>query len=297
MSYAPTDKQKSIGFATAIYILLLFILFLIRFWPPSNLKELVGGGGGGGVEMNFGDSDYGLGKDFKSEVLNVKDQVKVQPTKATPEEDIISDDNSNDDRVAITKTENAKKTPIVVKKEVKPVVEKPKVTKNTNDALSSILNSNKGGDGDDKVAGNKGKSNGGLSSGGYANGGGTGGGSGGGNGTGNGTGSGSGSGSGSGGGNGSGIGNGSGYSLGNRKALNKPSPNYNCQEQGKVAVQVSVDRNGNTISATPGVQGTTNTAKCLLDQAKIAAMNTKWQPDSNAPEKQVGKIIYSFTLN
>jgi hypothetical protein len=297
MSYAPTDKQKSIGFATAIYILLLFILFLIRFWPPSNLKELVGGGGGGGVEMNFGDSDYGLGKDFKSEVLNVKDQVKVQPTKATPEEDIISDDNSDDDRVAITKTENAKKTPIVVKKEVKPVVEKPKVTKNTNDALSSILNSNKGGDGDDKVAGNKGKSNGGLSSGGYANGGGTGGGSGGGNGTGNGTGSGTGSGSGSGGGNGSGIGNGSGYSLGNRKALNKPSPNYNCQEQGKVAVQVSVDRNGNTISATPGVQGTTNTAKCLLDQAKIAAMNTKWQPDSNAPEKQVGKIIYSFTLN
>jgi len=297
MSYAPTDKQKSIGFATAIYILLLFILFLIRFWPPSNLKELVGGGGGGGVEMNFGDSDYGLGKDFKSEVLNVKDQVKVQPTKATPEEDIISDDNTDDDRIAITKTENAKKTPIVVKKEVKPVVEKPKVTKNTNDALSSILNSNKGGDGDDKVAGNKGKSNGGLSSGGYANGGGTGGGSGGGNGTGNGTGSGSGSGSGSGGGNGSGIGNGSGYSLGNRKALNKPSPNYNCQEQGKVAVQVSVDRNGNTISATPGVQGTTNTAKCLLDQAKIAAMNTKWQPDSNAPEKQVGKIIYSFTLN
>lgn len=297
MSYAPTDKQKSIGFATAIYILLLFILFLIRFWPPSNLKELVGGGGGGGVEMNFGDSDYGLGKDFKSEVLNVKDQVKIQPTNATPEEDIISDDNSDDDRVAITKTTTTKKTPIVVKKEVKPVVEKPKVTKNTNDALSSILNSNKGGDGDDKVAGNKGKSNGGLSSGGYANGGGTGGGSGGGNGTGNGTGSGTGSGSGSGGGNGSGIGNGSGYSLGNRKALNKPAPNYNCQEQGKVAVQVSVDRNGNTISATPGVQGTTNTAKCLLDQAKIAAMNTKWQPDSNAPEKQVGKIIYSFTLN
>ena len=297
MSYAPTDKQKSIGFATAIYILLRFILFLIRFWPPSNLKELVGGGGGGGVEMNFGDSDYGLGKDFKSEVLNVKDQVKIQPTNATPEEDIISDDNSDDDRVAITKTTTTKKTPIVVKKEVKPVVEKPKVTKNTNDALSSILNSNKGGDGDDKVAGNKGKSNGGLSSGGYANGGGTGGGSGGGNGTGNGTGSGTGSGSGSGGGNGSGIGNGSGYSLGNRKALNKPAPNYNCQEQGKVAVQVSVDRNGNTISATPGVQGTTNTAKCLLDQAKIAAMNTKWQPDSNAPEKQVGKIIYSFTLN
>lgn len=293
MSYTASDNQKSLAISIIIYALLLLILFFIRFWPPSNLQELVGGGGGGGVEMNFGDSDYGLGKDYKSEVLNVKDQVKAQPSQATQQEDIITDDNSINTDVAVTKTENIKKTPVVVKKEIKPTIEKPKVTKNTNDALSSILNSNKGGDGDDKSGGNKGKSNGSLSSNGYYGGGGSGGGTGGGTGNGNGTGS----GSGSGGGNGSGIGNGSGYSLGNRKALSKPSPNYTCQEQGKVAVQVSVDRNGNTISATAGVQGTTNTAKCLLDQAKIAAMNTKWQADTNAPEKQVGKIIYSFSLN
>ena len=286
-----TDKQKSLGMATLIYLLLLLILFFIRFWPPSNLKELMGGGGGGGIEMNFGDSDFGLGKDFKSEVVNVKDQVKVQPANPTPQEDIITDDNTAIDNAAVTKTVNAKKTPIVVKKVVTPVVVKPKVTKNTNDALSSILNSNKGGDGDDKTAGNKGKVDGSLNSSGYSNGGGTGGGTGGGNGPGNGPGSGPGNGPGSGG------GSGGGYSLGNRKALNKPAPNYTCQEQGKVAVQVSVDRNGNTISATAGVQGTTNTARCLLDQAKIAAMNTKWQPDSNAPEKQVGKIIYTFSLN
>ena len=286
-----TDKQKSLGMATLIYLLLLLLLFFIRFWPPSNLKELMGGGGGGGIEMNFGDSDFGLGKDFKSEVLNVKDQVKVQPTNPTPQEDIITDDNTAIDNAAVTKTVNAKKTPIVVKKVVTPVVVKPKVTKNTNDALSSILNSNKGGDGNDKTAGNKGKIDCSLNSNGYSNGGGNGGGTGGGNGPGNGPGSGPGNGPGSGG------GSGGGYSLGNRKALNKPAPNYTCQEQGKVAVQVSVDRNGNTISATAGVQGTTNTARCLLDQAKIAAMNTKWQPDSNAPEKQVGKIIYTFSLN
>jgi outer membrane biosynthesis protein TonB len=79
--------------------------------------------------------------------------------------------------------------------------------------------------------------------------------------------------------------------------LSKPQPDYTCQEQGRVAVQVTVDRNGNTVSVTAGVQGTTNTAKCLLDQAKIAAMSTKWQADSSAPEKQVGKIIYTFSLN
>jgi hypothetical protein len=283
------DEKKSLALTILVYALILFLLFLARFWPPANMK-LMGGGGGGGIEMNFGDSDYGMGDNYKSEVLNVKDQA----TATSPDEDVISDDNS--DAVAvIPKKENVKKTPVDVKKDVKPVAPKPTVSKSANEALSSILG-NKGGDGNDGKAGNKGSANGNLNSNGYY-GSGSGTGSGGGNGSGTGTGTGSGTGSGNGSGNGGGNGSGSGYSLGNRKALSKPQPDYTCQEQGRVAVQVSVDRNGNTISVTAGVQGTTNTAKCLLDQAKIAAMNTKWQADSNAPEKQVGKIIYTFSLN
>ena len=282
------DEKKAAVYTIATYALLLLLLLFFRFWPPANMK-LMGGGGGGGIEMNFGDSDYGMGTNYKSEVLNVKDQVKAVKAPTTPDENIISDDNA-DDNVVIPKKENIKKTPVVVKKDIIPVPEKPKVSKNANDALSSILG-NKGGDGNDGKAGNKGKNNGNLNSNGYYGNGGTGGGTGGGNGPGNGPGTGPGSGTGSGG------GTGGGYSLGNRKALNKPQPAYTCQEQGRVAVQVSVDRNGNTTSVTAGVQGTTNTAKCLLDQARIAAMNTKWQPDSNAPEKQVGKIIYTFSLN
>lgn len=288
-----SDRRKSIILTIITYSLLLLLLFLLRFWPPANMK-LMGGGGGGGIEMNFGDSDYGMGDNSKSEVLNVKDQVKAAPV-ATPDQDVISDDNA-DDNVVVPKKDNIKTKPVpVIKKDVKPVVVKPKVSQSANAALSSILG-NKGGDGNDTRSGNKGSANGNLNSNGYyGNGSGTG--SGGGNGSGNGTGSGSGTGSGNGSGNGGGNGSGSGYSLGNRKALNKPQPNYTCQEQGRVAVQVTVDRNGNTVSVTAGVQGTTNTAKCLLDQAKIAAMSTKWQPDSNAPETQVGKIIYTFSLN
>lgn len=288
------DEKKATIYTVATYAILLLLLFFFRFWPPANMK-LMGGGGGGGIEMNFGDSDFGMGDNYKSEVLNVKDQVKAATTPTTPDEDIIADENSDANDVVIPKKENVKKTPVVVKKDIIPVPVKPKVSKSANDALSSILG-NKGGDGNDTKGGNKGSANGNINSGGYyGNGSGTG--SGGGSGSGTGTGSGSGTGSGNGSGNGGGNGSGSGYSLGNRKALNKPQPDYTCQEQGRVAVQVSVDRNGNTTSVTAGVQGTTNTAKCLLDQAKIAAMNTKWQPDSNAPEKQVGKIIYTFSLN
>jgi hypothetical protein len=96
---------------------------------------------------------------------------------------------------------------------------------------------------------------------------------------------------------GSGNGIGGGYSLGNRRAISKPAPKYTCNEEGKVVVEVSVDRNGKTVSAIAGIKGTTNTAKCLLEQAKSAALNTKWDASSDAPEKQVGKIVYNFNLN
>lgn len=289
-----SDQKKSIAISVLLYGTLLLILFFIRFWPPANLAELTGGGGGGGVTVNFGDSDFGSGANYKSEVLNVKNQSKQTPTKATPEESILSQENSTEESVVIPQREKPLKPTPVLKEEPKPVVVKPRVSNNTNDALSSIMKgSNKGGDGDDKTAGNKGKANGSLSSNGYYGTGGSGGGTGGGNGTGNGIGTGSGYGAGSGG----GSGNGTGYSLGNRKAISKPAPKYICNEAGKVVVEVSVDRTGKTIDAIAGIKGTTNTARCLLDQARIAAMNTRWDASSDAPEKQVGKIVYNFNLN
>ena len=296
------EKRKSLILSVVIYALFLLILFFIRFWPPNNAKDLAmlaGGGGGGGVTINFGNSDFGSGKDFQSEELDVK-TVKAVAAESEPDEDIISGEADDNEAVNIPKKTNpVKVTKPKVKIDPKPVAEtKPKVNKNTNDALSSILGgSKKGGDGDDSRSGNKGKTNGSLGSNDYYGSGGSGGGTGGGTGTGNGTGTGSGSGSGSGGGSGSGSGGGIGYSLGNRKALSKPQPRYTCDEEGRVAVQVTVDKNGNTIAAEPGVKGTTNTASCLLQQAKIAAMNTKWQPSADAPDKQVGKIVYNFSLN
>ena len=289
-----SDQKKSIAISVLLYGTLLLILFFIRFWPPANLAELTGGGGGGGVTVNFGDSDFGSGANYKSEVLNVKNQSKQSPTKAIPDEAILSQENSTEESVVIPQKEKPLKPTPVLKEEPKPVVVKPRVSNNTNDALSSIMKgSNKGGDGDDKTAGNKGKTNGSLSSNDYYGTGGSGGGTGGGNGTGNGIGTGSGYGSGSGG----GSGNGTGYSLGNRKAISKPAPKYICNEAGKVVVEVSVDRTGRTIDAIAGIKGTTNTARCLLDQARIAAMNTRWDASSDAPEKQVGKIVYNFNLN
>jgi TonB family protein len=293
-----TEKQKSLAIAVLVYGLLLLLLFFIRFWPPSNLEELVGGGGGGGMTVNFGDTDFGKGDDFTNKELNVQQAAKPIET-PTPEENIISQENSTDDVISVPKNEPKKKTPIVTKPEKKVETQPKPIVKKTDDALANILKGNKkGGDGNSGKSGNQGKAGGDINSNGYLGSGGSGGGTGGGNGTGNGTGTGAGSGSGTGGGNGNGNGkgNGAGYALSGRIAISKPRPGYNCNEEGTVVVQITVDKNGTVTEAKPGARGTTNTASCLSSQAKVAAMNTKWNASPDGTEKQVGTITYIFKI-
>ncbi|MCP4883323.1 MAG: energy transducer TonB, partial [Flavobacteriales bacterium] len=94
-----------------------------------------------------------------------------------------------------------------------------------------------------------------------------------------------------------GDGSGGNYRLSNRSALNKPKPDYPCNEEGKVVVKITVDQSGKVIAAEPGAKGTTNTASCLLTEAKEAALKTKFNQDSKAPTKQIGAIIYNFSLS
>ncbi len=87
------------------------------------------------------------------------------------------------------------------------------------------------------------------------------------------------------------------YRLGGRKALNKEKFVQNCNESGIVVVKIEVDQNGKVIRATPGVKGTTNSASCLMEPAKKAALATRFNSDTKAPIKQVGTIIYQFKLS
>lgn len=298
-----SDNKKSIVLSTYTFTALLVVLFFIRFWPPSDTEILAmaGGGGGGGVTVNFGDTDFGSGKNFDSKELEIKNTTKATPAQPSPEESIISEDSDADKTdVVIAKREPIKNPkPIAKPQTTKPVEVKKPVVRKVDDALANILKgTKKGGDGNSGTSGNQGRANGDINSTGYSGSGGSGGGTGGGTGTGNGSGTGAGSGSGSGGGNGSGNGKGIGseYSLGDRKPKEKPKPAYNCNEEGTVVVQITVDKNGNVISANPGYRGTTNAANCLASQAKIAAMNTKWSPSPDGTEKQVGTIKYNFSL-
>ncbi|MDX1333950.1 MAG: energy transducer TonB, partial [Robiginitalea sp.] len=94
---------------------------------------------------------------------------------------------------------------------------------------------------------------------------------------------------------GSGSGTG-GYGLSGRSLKGREVVQQECNQAGRVVVRIEVDRSGKVISATPGVKGTTNNDPCLLEPARKTAFLHRWNPDSNAPQKQVGFVVVNFKL-
>lgn len=92
-------------------------------------------------------------------------------------------------------------------------------------------------------------------------------------------------------------GGGNSYSLGGRGLKGTlPKPNYPGNEQGKVVVEIFVDRNGVVTKANAGVKGSTLLSKNYLDAAYNAALRAKFDANPDAPEVQKGTITYKFLL-
>lgn len=98
-------------------------------------------------------------------------------------------------------------------------------------------------------------------------------------------------------GDGGGTGNsGISYELGGRGVQKLPLPEYKSQTEGKVVVEVSVDRSGKVIQAIPGVKGSTTLDDDLLRIARDAALMAQFDTKSDAPVVQKGTITYNFVL-
>lgn len=97
---------------------------------------------------------------------------------------------------------------------------------------------------------------------------------------------------------GSGLGNeGVSYYLEGRGFQSLPKPVYKYQEEGRVVVEISVDRSGKVIQANPGIKGSTTLDEYLLRVAKEAALKATFDPKSDAAVIQKGTITYNFILN
>ncbi len=96
---------------------------------------------------------------------------------------------------------------------------------------------------------------------------------------------------------GGGLGNsGISYDLGGRGFKKVPLPDYNYQAEGKVVVEVSVDRSGKVVQAVPGYRGSNTLDENLLRIAKEAALQATFDPKPDAPLVQKGTITYIFKL-
>ncbi len=96
---------------------------------------------------------------------------------------------------------------------------------------------------------------------------------------------------------GSGLGaKGISYDLQGRGFQALPPPKYDYQGEGRVVVEVSVDRSGKVVQATPGTKGSTTLDEYLLKVAKEAALGARFEVKQDAPAIQKGTITYNFIL-
>ena len=86
------------------------------------------------------------------------------------------------------------------------------------------------------------------------------------------------------------------YDLQGRGFQSLPSPTYDYQGEGRVVVEVIVDRTGKVTQATPGAKGSSTLDEYLVSAAKEAALKAKFDPKPDAPLVQKGTITYNFIL-
>jgi colicin import membrane protein len=86
------------------------------------------------------------------------------------------------------------------------------------------------------------------------------------------------------------------YNLQGRGFQKLPNPKYDYQGEGRVVVEVSVDRQGKVVQAVPGTKGSTTLDEYLLKVAKDAALEARFEVKQDAPAIQKGTITYNFIL-
>jgi outer membrane biosynthesis protein TonB len=93
-----------------------------------------------------------------------------------------------------------------------------------------------------------------------------------------------------------GSGDGMSFNLGGRSMVSAPKIVDTSQKEGKVVVDIIVDKYGKVVKATPGARGSTTTDRHLEKLATEAAYNTKFNAKADASIQQKGSMTFVFIL-
>lgn len=90
---------------------------------------------------------------------------------------------------------------------------------------------------------------------------------------------------------------GTGYSLSGRSALDKPAPKNVTLKEGKIVINIWVDRDGKVIRTKFNPDLSTINDSRLTEECEKAAKKTVWSENEDADDEQKGSITYNFKLN
>jgi outer membrane biosynthesis protein TonB len=284
----PSERRKGIVGTTVIHLVVLSLLIVVGFSvpPPPELEE--------GILVNFGTDETGLGLIEPSPTAVQEETSPPPPSEATikAEEDPLltqNDEEAPEVKKVDPEAEKKRLEKIEADKKLREQIEAERIRKEqeeierkrieaeqqrqsdimnrTKNALAASKNAgtNSTGEGVAGGQGNQGSPTGSVDSKNR--------------------------------GEGSGLGTkGISYDLAGRGFQKLPLPKYDYQGEGKVVVEVSVDRSGKVIQAIPGIKGSSTLDEYLLRVAKEAALEAQFEVKSDAPAVQKGTITYNFIL-
>ena len=286
MRYFKTKHQQySARLTAAIMLLLVLLLFVVGpgyMDPPLEY----------GVAVNFGSSDTGSGMVQPKETLASEstpvtepvEEIEIVPTdesseSAASEEVLTSEDlesiafkNAQAEKAKLQVEANEQeKAEAQAKLDIDRLKEESDLKAKKKAQLDALMGgigadqgTDKGSEGDDESAGDKGQLDGKPYASSYFG--------------------------------SAGSGNGGvGYGLNDRGRPKRTKVIPECDEEGTVVVKIYVNQNGSVIKAIPGEKGTIGDS-CLYDAARKTALSHKWPADPKAPLKQIGFVIVDFTV-
>lgn len=270
MTYHEEENNypKALAISTGIMALFLALSYFIAigtFEPPVEA-------GMGGIVVNYGTSVEGMGTDYTSleepsadpnannEMPDKVVPVPQEPTKSAVESSAKEIQTQNSEEAVSVNTKKSTSTAApTAAAEPKPATP----TINQNALYKGKANKGTGkGDGTGTTPGNQGSVNGDPLSNNYGEG-------------------------------GSGFGE---TPIALRRFTNLVTPQDDGQKTGKIAVRLSINKEGIVINAVPGVKGTTLNDRELWQKCKEAVMGARLNQSENAPDVQVGVVIFNFKV-
>jgi len=254
------EKNSRNGVIGTILFHLLLLLIFIQFGMTYQDPPEENAGG---MVINFGTTDEGMGDEqpSSSETSTTSENATTSET-TTP---------SSAQENALTTTEesveiNASQSNTTSQQTTTQQQTEQTVDENLTNALNALNNPNNNstGDGNSNTAGDQGDPNGDPNSSNYT---------------------------------GGGTGNGVDFTLAGRSMVKVKKPNNPTQEDGKVVVEIVVDKNGKVIRATPGARGSSTTNTTLYKIAKEAALEARFNVKADAVAEQKGTMTFVFILN